>query len=171
MAFPALNARFLLLQSGRLNGQLRGNLVKARTLVGIIVGLLSWWAVFLLSLALMGFLWPALGKVGRSVQESGNYSALTTGMLALLLGGYVYINGIAGWVTARITGRKSTIWIACAPTVAYAMYEHLYVLWHMLPAWYNLGVVGFIYPFSFLGGLLARPRPQRSPATPGKRVR
>jgi hypothetical protein len=79
-------------------------------------------------------------------------------MLALLLSGYVYINGIAGWVTVRITGRKSAIWIAGAPIVAYAMYEHLHVLWHMLPAWYNLGVVGFIYPFSFLGGSLARTR-------------
>jgi hypothetical protein len=135
-----------------------GYIVKARTVVGIIVGFFSWWVAFFLSLALMALLWPALGKVGRSVQESGNYSALTTGMLALLLSGYVYINGIAGWVTVRITGRKSAIWIAGAPIVAYAMYEHLHVLWHMLPAWYNLGVVGFIYPFSFLGGSLARTR-------------
>ena len=143
--------------------------MKARTVVGIIVGFFSWWVVFFLSLALMALLWPALGKVGRSVQESGNYSALTTGMLALLLIGYVYINGIAGWVTVRITGRKSAIWIAAAPTVAYAVYEHLYVLWHMLPAWYNLGVVGFIYPFSFLGGSLASTRQvtQTEPATRG----
>jgi hypothetical protein len=132
--------------------------VKARIVIGIIMGFFSWWVVFFLSLILMGLLWPALGKVGRSVQESGDYSTLTTSMLALLLCGYVYINGIAGWVTAKITGRKSTIWIACAPTVAYAMYEHLYVLWHMLPAWYNLGVVSFIYPFSFLGGSLASTR-------------
>ena len=80
-------------------------------------------------------------------------------MLALLLSGYVYINGIAGWVTARIAGHKSAIWIACAPTVAYAVYVHLHVLWNALPAWYNLGVVGFIYPFSFLGGSLASARP------------
>ena len=126
--------------------------MKVRTVVGIIVGFVSWWMVFFLSLALMGLLWPALGKVGRSIQESGDYSALTASMLALLLGGYVYINGIAGWMTAKITARKSAIWIATAPTFLYAVYEHLYVLWHMLPAWYNLGVVGFIYPFSFLGG-------------------
>jgi hypothetical protein len=137
--------------------------VKARTVVGIIVGFLSWWVIFLVSLLLMGFLWPALRQVGRSVQESGDYSGLTTGMLASVLAGYVYINGIAGWVTARISGRKFSIWIACAPIVAYAGYEHLYVLWHMLPAWYNLGVVGFIYPFSFLGGWLAIRNIPRSP--------
>ena len=130
--------------------------MKARTVVGIIVGFFSWWVVFVLSIVLMGLLWPALGNVGRSVQVSGDYSALTTGMLALLLGGYVYINGIAGWVTAKITRHRSAIWIACAPIVAYAVYEHLYVLWDMLPAWYNLGVVAFIYPFSFAGGWLAR---------------
>jgi hypothetical protein len=143
--------------------------VKARTVIGIIVGFLSWWVAFVLSIVLMGLLWPALGKVGRSIQESGNYAALTTGMLALLLCGYVYINAMAGWVTAKITGRKSAIWIACAPIVAYAMYEHLYVLWDMLPAWYNVGVVGFIYPFSFLGGALASTRQvtQIGPVTPG----
>jgi hypothetical protein len=106
----------------------------------------------------MALAWPALREVARSVQESGDYSGLTTGLLALLLGGYVYINGIAGWVTVKIAGRKSAVWIAVAPIVAYAGYEHLYVLWDVLPAWYNLGVLGFIYPFSFLGGSLASPR-------------
>ena len=138
--------------------------MKARTVVGIIVGFVSWWGIFLLSLTLMALLWPAFGKVGKSIQESGDYSVLTTGMLALLLSGYVYINGIAGWVTVRITGHKSAIWIACAPTAAYAVYEHLYVLWHMLPAWYNLGVVGFIYPLSFLGGSFALTSPKTSSA-------
>jgi len=133
-------------------------IVKTRTVVGIIVGFASWWVVFLLSLALMALLWPAFGEVGRSVQGSNDYSTLTTGMLALLLGEYVYINGIAGWVTVKITERKSAVWIAGAPIVAYAGYEHLHVLWDALPAWYNLGVVGFIYPFSFLGGSLARTR-------------
>jgi hypothetical protein len=133
--------------------------VKTRIVVGIVVGFVSWWVLFFLSLAVMAVGWPALGKAGRSVQVSGDYSGLTTGMLLLLLFGYVYINGIAGWVTSRIAGRPSAIWIACAPTAAYAVYEHLHVLWDMLPAWYNLGVVGFIYPFSFLGGSLARPRP------------
>jgi hypothetical protein len=160
MALLALNALSLLPQSGRRQRPTPGYIVKARTVVGIIVGFFSWWVAFFLSLFLMGLLWPALGKVGRSVQESGDYSALTAGMLALLLGGYVYINGIAGWLTVRIARRKSAIWIAAAPIAAYAAYQHLYVLWHMLPAWYNLGVIGFIYPFSFLGGSLASTRPQ-----------
>jgi hypothetical protein len=129
--------------------------VKARLVVGIIVGFFSWWAVFYLSIILMGLSWPALGKAGRTVLETGDYSALTTGMLALLLAGYVYINGIAGWITAKIARRPFAIWIACAPIFAYAVYEHLFTLWHMLPSWYNLGVVGFIFPFSFLGGHLA----------------
>jgi hypothetical protein len=57
--------------------------------------------------------------------------------------------------------------IACVPTAIYAAYEHLYVLWNMLPAWYNLGVVAFLYPFSLLGGALASTRrvTQAVPAT------
>jgi len=132
--------------------------VKVRTVVGIIAGFFAWWAVFYLSLFVMALLWPPLRDVARSIQESGDYSGLTTGMLAVLLAGYVYINGIAGWLTVRITGRKSAVWIAVAPIVAFAAYEHLYLLWDELPAWYNLGVVAFLYPFSFLGGSLASTR-------------
>jgi hypothetical protein len=106
----------------------------------------------------MALLWPAMRDVATSVQQSGDYSGFATSMLALLLGGYVYINGIAGWLTVKITGRTSTVWIALAPIVAYAVYWHLYVGWDVLPAWYNLGVVGLIYPFGMLGGSLASAR-------------
>jgi hypothetical protein len=169
MALLALKAVFLLPQSGYRQRPTAGYIVKARTVVGIIVGFFSWWVVFFVSLVLMALLWPDFGNVGKSVQVSGDYSALTTGMLVLLLCGYVYISGISGWVTVKISGRKAAIWIACAPTAVYAVYEHLHVLWHVLPAWYNLGVVGFIYPFSFLGGSLASTRQGMlaRPATPG----
>jgi hypothetical protein len=130
--------------------------MKARTVVGIIVGFLSWWALFLLTLVVIAMLWPAFGEVGRTVRASRDYSALTTGMLALLLVTYVYINCIAGWITARLAGRRTAVWFAVTPIFVYAAFQHLHTLWHALPAWYNLGVVGFIYPFSWLGASAAR---------------
>jgi hypothetical protein len=132
--------------------------MKVRTVVGIIVGFLSWWALFFVTLGLVALLWPAFGEVGKSVRASNDYSTLTTGMLVLLLGAYVYINGLAGWATVRISRRRSAVWIYGALIFAYAAYQHLHVLWDSLPVWYNLGVVGFIYPFSFLGASLVRMR-------------
>ena len=130
--------------------------MKARTVVGIIVGFLSWWALFLLTLGAVAILWPAAAEAGRRAQASHDYSVLTTGMLVLLLATYVYINGLAGWITARVAGRRSAVWFAVAPVFLYAAFQHLHVLWHVLPAWYNLGVVGFIFPFSWLGASLPR---------------
>lgn len=130
--------------------------MKARTVVGIIVGFLSWWALFLLTLVVLAMLWPAFAQVGRSVQASHDYSGLTTGMLVLLLATYVYINGGAGWIAARVAGRRSAVWFAVTPVFLYAAFQHLHVLWDALPAWYNLGVVGFIFPISWLGASLTR---------------
>src|SRR5688572_3485782 len=132
--------------------------MNVRTVVGIIVGVLSWWALFVFTLFLVALLWPAFGEAGKSVQASNDYSTLTTGMLALLLGTYAYINGFAGWVTVRISGRRSAVWIYGVPIIAYAAFQHLHVLWDSLPAWYNIGVVGLIYPCSFLGASYARLR-------------
>jgi hypothetical protein len=129
--------------------------VKTRTVAGIIGGLISWWVAFLLTLALMANLWPGFGAAGAQVQATGDYSSLTPAMLAVLLASYVLINGIAGWTTVRIARQRWAVWITCAPILAYAANQHLNVLWNDLPAWYNLGVVGFIYPFGLAGGALA----------------
>src|SRR5262249_19776802 len=117
-----------------------------------------WWALFWLTLVVMAMLWPAFLEVGRTVRASHDYSTLTTGMLVLLLATYVYINGLAGWIATRIARNRSAMWFAVTPVFAYAAFEHLHVLWHALPAWYNLGVVGFIYPFSWLGASLVHSR-------------
>jgi cbb3-type cytochrome oxidase subunit 3 len=130
--------------------------MKARTVVGIIVGFLSWWALFLLTIVVIALLWPAFAKAGRAASVSNDYSALTTSMLALLLATYVYINGLAGWIAARVAGRRTAMWFAVTPIFAYAAFQHLHTLWHALPTWYNLGVVAFIYPFSWLGASLVR---------------
>jgi hypothetical protein len=130
--------------------------MKARTIVGIIVGFLSWWALFLLTLLVVAMLWPAAAEAGRRAQASHDYSMLPTGALALLLATYVYINGLAGWITARVAGHRSAVWYAVTPVFLYAAFQHLHVLWNVLPAWYNLGVVAFIFPFSWLGASLAR---------------
>jgi cbb3-type cytochrome oxidase subunit 3 len=120
------------------------------------VGFLSWWVLFLLTLVIIAMLWPAFAEAGRTARALRDYSALTTGMLALLLATYVYINGLAGWITARVARRRSAVWFAVTPVFLYAAFQHLHVLWDALPAWYNLGVVGFIFPFSWLGASLAR---------------
>lgn len=126
-----------------------------RIVVGIIVGIVAWWLLFMLTLIGLSAAWPALAEAGRRVQESGDFGAISAAMLAMLLATYVYINGIAGWSAGRIARRWSAVWIAATPVFAYAVFQHLFRLWGDLPAWYNLGVVAFVYPFSLMGGRLA----------------
>src|SRR6185369_16454797 len=129
LALFALNAALPLSQSGRLP-QLAGHDMKARTVVGIIVGFLSWWALFLVTIVVIALLWPAFAKAGRAASTANDYSALTTSMLALLLATYVYINGLAGWIAARVAGRRTAMWFAVTPIFAYAAFQHLHMLWH-----------------------------------------
>jgi hypothetical protein len=132
--------------------------VRVHTVIGVVAGLVSWWILFLLSLTLFAIAWPDFGEAGERAQRSGDFSQLTPAMLALLLGSYVYINGIAGWVTQRIAGHRAAVWIASSAIFAYATFQHLHLLWSKLPAWYNLGVVALIFPLSILGGALAAAR-------------
>jgi len=132
--------------------------MKARALVGILAGYAAWWVLFLGSLAVSGTLWPAFLEAGRPVFDARDYSQLTTPMLVLSAGIWLYTNLGTGWITARIAGSRMPVWFVAVPLFAYLAYSHLYRLWFDLPPWYNLTVVAIFPPLVLLGARLARVR-------------
>ena len=88
---------------------------------------------------------------------------LTTPMLVLGAGIWLYTNLGTEWVTTRIARDRIAIWLVAAPLFAYMAYSHLYRLWFDLPVWYNLTVV-VIFPAARAPGQQAG-RPPLSRAT------
>ena len=123
-----------------------------RAVAGVVVGVAVWWTVFLLSTFLIVALWPASEELRHAIFEDRNYSVLPTAMLAMFLFMYLPIGLVSGFVTAAITKKRWHTWLAAAPITAYAILQHLFVLWDNLPNWYNVAVVAIIAPFIVLGG-------------------
>jgi hypothetical protein len=42
--------------------------------------------------------------------------------------------------------------VVASPIFLYAAFQHLYVLWDVMPSWYNVAVVLVIFPLIVLGG-------------------
>ncbi len=130
--------------------------VNVRTVAGIAIGFVSWWALFLASTFLIVAVWPTSAALRQVVFEARDYSSLPTLMLLLFLVMYVPIGLIAGRITAAICRTRFPAWLVATPIFLYAMFQHLHVLWNNLPNWYNLAVVLIIAPFIVLGGRLER---------------
>lgn len=71
-----------------------------RTAFGVIVGIVTWWIAFWASLAIFVSAWPALYEATRPALARGDVSRFTTPMWLLFLSMYLWVNPVAGWVTA-----------------------------------------------------------------------
>jgi hypothetical protein len=134
--------------------------MSVRSIAGIVVSIVIWWALFLfLSFAIV-VMWPGSESYRQALFEKGDYSVLPTGALVVLLLMFVVIGLFVGWVTAAITRNELHAWAVAVPIFLFAAFQHLYTLWGNLPDWYNIAVVLLIWPFIILGA-----RFRRSPAT------
>jgi hypothetical protein len=127
-----------------------------RVFGGVVLGIAAWWAAFLLSTYLIITIWPTSEEFRQAVFDAGDLSVLPTAMLAAFLVMYLPIGLISGFVTAAVTSKRWHTWIVAAPIVAFAIFQHLFVLWDNLANWYNVAVVLVIAPCVFLGSKLWR---------------
>jgi hypothetical protein len=127
-----------------------------KTALAVIAGLVAWWIAFYASLFAFVLAWPALNEAVRPALESNEFSRITTPMWALFLSMYLWVNPIAGWVTAVIGKKRSGVWIAAGIMGLYAAFMHYYVLWGVYPSWYNLLVPISIPPLMYLGARWTR---------------
>ena len=113
-----------------------------------------WWLLFNVLTILLAMTWYDFAQAGSLALRSRDYSALTTPMLVILLAMWSCAYLGAGWVTVLISRHPQHIWIMATPWFLYLATMHLYVEWSSFPPWYNLGVVMFVYPLTWLGGRL-----------------
>ena len=131
-----------------------------RSIAGIVLGIVLWWALFLVLSYAIVVMWPGSESYQQALFERGDYSVIPTGALVVLLVMFVVIGLVSGWVAAAISRNEVHAWIVAIPILLFAAFQHLYKLWGNLPDWYNIAVVLLIWPFIILGARL-----RRSPAT------
>jgi hypothetical protein len=129
-----------------------------QTILATIVGLVTWWIAFYASLVAFVLAWPALYEATKPALANNDVSQLTTPMWALFLSMYLWVNPIAGWVTAVISKKRGDVWIVAGLMALYAAYMHYYMLWGVYPNWYNVLVPISIPPLMYAGARFATRR-------------
>jgi hypothetical protein len=139
----------------------------ARSIVGVLAGVVLWAAGFYVLAIVLAELWPDYAIHGRQWTRQGVFT-FTPPMAFCNLVFWVLAEIGAGWVAGRIAKRRGAVWVLAGLLGAYLAALHLVLYWPRFPWWYNLGVVISAVPAVFLGGMLANPlraRPLTSPLT------
>ena len=118
----------------------------AKTVVGIVAGLVSWFVVGTIGNLLLRALWPGYAEVEIAMR-------FTLAMLfaRLLLGGVSSV--CSGFALARITkGSRRSAMVLGALLTALFIPVH-YRLWDKFPLWYHLLFLASLFPLTVLGAL------------------
>jgi len=136
-----------------------------RSVLGVVVGFVVWFAGFMVLAILLAQLWPEYRVHGQTwlnqhvfdfPNEMGAFNVLF----------WILAEVAAGWVALLIARRREALWVLAALVGGYLAYEHLYVEWTNIPAWYNLAVAISAVPAVLLGGTLAARFARRGPPVP-----
>ena len=125
-----------------------------RAVLGVVVGWIVWLAGFMALAILLAAVWPEYGVHG-SAWLNDHVFDFPNNMAVLNVLFWIVAEITAGYVAMLIARRREALWVLAAIVGGYLAYEHLYVEWSNIPAWYNLVVAISGAPAVLLGGKLA----------------
>jgi hypothetical protein len=125
-----------------------------RTLLGVVVGAVSWMVGFWILAMVLAQLWPDYAIHGRQWIREGVFT-FTPPMACCNLLFWVLAEIGAGWVAGKIAKRRGAVWVLAGLLGIYLAAMHLVLYWPRFPWWYNLGVVIPAVPAVLFGGKLA----------------
>ncbi len=125
-----------------------------RTLLGVVVGAVSWMVGFWILAIVLAQLWPDYAIHGRQWIREGVFT-FTQPMACCNLLFWVLAEIGAGWVAGKIAKRRDAVWVLAGLLGIYLAAMHLVLYWPRFPWWYNLGVVIPAVPAVLFGGKLA----------------
>ncbi len=126
-----------------------------RTLLGIVVGCVAWFAIGAIGFFLLRAAWPDYVRAEPEM-------TFTLGMQLARLAVGVACSVGAGWLAALVArGNGAPAWWLGILLVLFFIPFH-YSLWNRFPVWYHLFFLLTLAPLVGFGGYLARRAPVRS---------
>jgi hypothetical protein len=124
-----------------------------RSIAGVVLGVVAWFAAVAALGFLAGHAWPALAVASK------HPLSLTDPMLGARLG-ISFISSVIGGLTAALVGGERFRAPLGAGVLLLALfaYYHLAIIWHDFPPWYHLTFLVSLPLLSLVGGRLSRPR-------------
>jgi len=133
-----------------------------RAILAVIGGIIVWSALFMVVGIAFGLAWPGYRAAARLFFESQDFGLFTMPMMLTNFVLFVLVGLASGWLVAQF-GRSRTASLAfTGMLLAYGLIDHYYLLWGVLPDWYNLVVPWIIAGSIYVGaGLTPRPSSAR----------
>jgi hypothetical protein len=119
----------------------RGGVIMTLRSVGAFVGgIVIWSALFWMVGIAFGFAWPDYSTAARLFFASQDFSLFTVPMMLTNFVLFAIAGLASGWIVTKVArGRNAGLALA-ALGLGYGLVEHYYLLWNVLPDWYNLVV-------------------------------
>jgi hypothetical protein len=124
-----------------------------RTIAGVVLGVVAWFAAVAALGYAAGHAWPALAAASR------HPLTLSVAMLAARLGVSFLSSIVGGLIAALVSGERFRAPLGAGMLLlAFFAYYHVTMIWHDFPVWYHLTFFVSLVLLSLLGGRLARAR-------------
>lgn len=129
-----------------------------RAISSVVVGIVIWSALFWIVGIGFGLAWPDYRAAARLFFDSQDFGLFTVPMMLTNFVLFAIAGLAAGWVAAKV-GRSRKVGLVLAGLgFAYGLVEHYYILWNVLPAWYNLIVPWIMAGSIYIGSRAAQVR-------------
>jgi hypothetical protein len=122
-----------------------------RAVAAVIGGIVLWPALFLAVGIGFGLAWPAYRVAARLFLDSQNFSLFTIGMMLTNFVAFAVAGLATGSLVAWIGRSRTAALVLGLLCLGYGLVDHYYLLWDILPTWYNL-VVPWIMAGSIVMG-------------------
>ena len=118
----------------------------ARTILGVVAGLLAFAAVAAVAGIIMRGAWPDYALVADAMTFT-----LPMMLARLSIGAVATI--AAGWVTTLVAGGSTFVRLAPGLVLLLAFIPQHIMLWEKFPVWYHLTFLLSLIPLTYLGGM------------------
>ena len=123
-----------------------------RAIVAVIGGVLAWTLLFMVVGIAFGLVWQDYRLAARAFFDSQNFGLFTTAMMLTNFVVFAIAGLVDGWLVAWFARSRTPGYVVAGLYLAYALVEHYYLMWNIIPNWYNM-VVPWIIAGSILAGV------------------
>lgn len=130
-----------------------------RIIAAVIAGVLVWSVLFMVVGIAIGLAWPDYRAAARLFFDDQDFGLFTVPMMLTNFVVFAIAGLATGWIVTRLGASRKAGSILAGLCLLYGLVEHYYLLWDVIPAWYNLVVPWIMAGSIYAGSRLAAEKP------------
>lgn len=134
-----------------------------RAIAAVIAGGVLWYVLFMALGVAIGLVWPDYQQAAAEFFEREDFGLFSFPMMLMNLLLFAIAGKLTGWFVAALGASRKPALVLAGLFFALALFDHYYLVWNVLPSWYNLLVPWIVGGSIYLGSRLKLPfKPSRT---------